>query len=539
MQTRDLVGQQFGNYRLVRLIGSGGYAEVYLAEHIDISNLVRAIKVLTGTNLPDEQRAQFLAEARTIANMQNLNSHIVQIHDFGIQTSQNSADDGVPYLVMEYAAAGTLRHLYPHNKRMPLDRIVFYTNQVAEALQCAHDQKPSVVHRDIKPENMLLRSPDHLLLSDFGIAITGNTTSLAAPIKETEVLGTVAYMAPERLSKHTRRASDQYSLAIVVYEWLCGSPPFDGTEKEIIYKQLKMPPPPLYLQYPHITQEIESVVMRALAKDSAARYPTVKEFAIALESAIQKAQLPQNQPTLVPQAITPKMPAPAAPQKVQPPIVLPQPLAPVVLPAPQETIWPRVQQTPQPVATVVLPPSQEATWPRVQQAPQAASATVQAPPQQLLSTTVQSPMRQATPFVAPSKAGPVLQKRQEAQSFFVFSPQFARDQRFAWFRGSGIVLNVFAAIIIGLLQQNIYVLLGGLTFALVMFTFCVRAIEEKIALLFGTMVALYWLFIGWETGAFLASLLDLNPLVPSLFMSSVFFGASLFLHVWYISRKNI
>src|SRR5436853_6459868 len=136
MQTQDLVGQQFGNYRLVRLIGSGGYAEVYLAEHVDINNLQRAIKVLTGTSLNDEQRAQFLEEARTIANLQSLNSHIVQIHDFGIQTSQNSADYGVPYLVMEYAEGGTLRNLYPYNTQVPLDRIVFYTKQIAEALQC-------------------------------------------------------------------------------------------------------------------------------------------------------------------------------------------------------------------------------------------------------------------------------------------------------------------------------------------------------------------------------------------------------------------
>jgi len=133
---------------------------------------------------------------------------------------------------MEYAAEGTLRQLYPHNTLMPLERIVFYTNQVAEALQCAHDQNPPIVHLDIKPENMLLRSHDHLLLSDFGIAITGNTNSLAIPAKEKEILGTVTYMAPERLSKRTRRGSDQYALAVVVYEWLCGSPPFDGIDRE-------------------------------------------------------------------------------------------------------------------------------------------------------------------------------------------------------------------------------------------------------------------------------------------------------------------
>ena len=97
MQTQDRVGQQFGNYRLVSLIGRGGYAEVYLAEHVATKSLQRAIKILTRTNLKDEQRAQFLAEAHIIANLQKLNSHIVQIHDFGIQTSQNSGDDGVDH----------------------------------------------------------------------------------------------------------------------------------------------------------------------------------------------------------------------------------------------------------------------------------------------------------------------------------------------------------------------------------------------------------------------------------------------------------
>src|SRR5437762_3243675 len=117
MQMQDLVGQQFGNYRLTRLIGRGGYAQVYLAEHIHLDNLQHAIKVLTGAYLMDEQREEFLAEARTVANLQRLNSHIVQIHDFGIQSLGNTADSGIPYFVMEYAAEGTMRNLYPHGTK--------------------------------------------------------------------------------------------------------------------------------------------------------------------------------------------------------------------------------------------------------------------------------------------------------------------------------------------------------------------------------------------------------------------------------------
>src|SRR5204862_2573481 len=142
---------------------------------IHINNLQHAIKVLTGTNLKDAQRTQFLEEARLIANLQRLSSHIIHIYNFDVQTSQHSDDDGIPYLVMEYATEGTLRHLYPPNTRMPLERISLYIKQVAEALECAHQQNPSIVHRDIKPENMLLRSREHILLSDFGIAFSGYT----------------------------------------------------------------------------------------------------------------------------------------------------------------------------------------------------------------------------------------------------------------------------------------------------------------------------------------------------------------------------
>jgi serine/threonine protein kinase len=171
MQMQPRLGQQLGNYRLISLIGKGGYAEVYLAEHMYLNDLQYAIKVLTGTNLQDDQRDEFLTEARTVVNLQRLSAHIVQIRDFGIEVNRSGADGGIPYFVMEYAPRGTLRRLYPRGTKVPPDRIVFYITQIAEALQCAHDQTPPIVHCDVKPENMLLRNPDHVLLSDFGVAI--------------------------------------------------------------------------------------------------------------------------------------------------------------------------------------------------------------------------------------------------------------------------------------------------------------------------------------------------------------------------------
>src|SRR6266700_161196 len=239
---QDRVGQQLGNYRLTALIGTGGYADVYLAEHLYISNRQHAIKVLNGTDLKEYNQDEFLLEAQTITNLQHLSSHIVQINDVGIQTSKEAGVTSyTPYIVMEYAPKGTLRSLYPSGTQVPLERIVFYTNQIAEALQCAHDHSPPVIHRDVKPENMLLRTPDHVLLSDFGISISGKTGPQRIS-KEKGVVGTAAYIAPERFSGHMRRASDQYSLGIVVYEWISGERPFDGTGTEICAKHLTVPP---------------------------------------------------------------------------------------------------------------------------------------------------------------------------------------------------------------------------------------------------------------------------------------------------------
>src|SRR6266436_2968721 len=169
----DRVGQQLGNYRLVSLLGQGGYAEVYLGQHVRLE-LQAAIKVLH-THLTRQEAAHFYQEAQTIAKLTY--PSIVRVFDYDVQ-------DGVPFLVMDYAPHGSLRRRYPKGSLVPLPQIVSSVKQMADALQYAHEQK--FIHRDVKPENMLLGRREEVLLSDFGIAtIAHSTSSLSASAQGT------------------------------------------------------------------------------------------------------------------------------------------------------------------------------------------------------------------------------------------------------------------------------------------------------------------------------------------------------------------
>ncbi|HZR44344.1 MAG TPA: serine/threonine-protein kinase, partial [Ktedonobacteraceae bacterium] len=204
--------RQLGNYRLLNLLGQGSFAEVYLGEHIYLPTKA-AIKLLYARVTKDEV-AIFQQEARTLAQL--VHPNIVRVLDFGVQTSTNT-----PYLVMDYAPGGTLRQHYPKGTRLPLSVVVEYVKQVAAALQYGHDKK--FIHRDIKPENILLGDNGELLLSDFGIALfTQNSRYQSSQ----DMLDTIAYMAPEQIRGRPEQASDQYALAVMVYEWLCGKLPF-------------------------------------------------------------------------------------------------------------------------------------------------------------------------------------------------------------------------------------------------------------------------------------------------------------------------
>jgi serine/threonine protein kinase len=274
------IGQQFGQYRLLRLLGQGGFAEVYLGEHVYLGTEA-AIKILY-TQVVPEDIAVFQQEARLLASLKH--SHIVRVLDFGV-------DNRTPYLVMEYAPGGTLRSRHPKGTRLPLSTVVDYVTPVAQALQYAHEHR--VIHRDIKPENMLIGEKGEILLSDFGIALIAQSSRYPRP---KDMAGTLVYMAPEQIAAHPRRESDQYSLAIVVYEWLSGSPPFHGSFTEIAIKHSITPPPPLRGILPALSPEVDLTILRALAKKPEERFATIGAFATALEQASDESPTEQARP---------------------------------------------------------------------------------------------------------------------------------------------------------------------------------------------------------------------------------------------------
>lgn len=268
------VGQQIGNYRLVRLLGQGAFAEVYLGEHIYLKSYA-ALKVLL-TFLEDKDEERFLSEAQTLAGL--VHPHIVRVHDYAVEF-------GTPVLVMDYAPSGTLRQRYPRGSCLSLETTVAYVKQVAAALQYAHNH--NVIHRDVKPENILLGVKQDLLLGDFGI-------SLLAPspeqLRSQDMAGTIPYMAPEQILGRPSFASDQYALGILVYEWLCGARPFEGSFWQIAEQHRSASPPPLREKDPSLPQAIEDVVLRTLAKDPQQRYVSVQQFAWALERVSQESE---------------------------------------------------------------------------------------------------------------------------------------------------------------------------------------------------------------------------------------------------------
>src|SRR5450432_1772106 len=273
----DYIGLKLGNYHIVRLIGRGGFAHVYQGEHIYLKTPA-AIKVLN-MHLMNDVLEKFLHEARIIALLEH--PHIVRVLEFGVE--------GItPFLVMNYAKNGTLRQRYPKKSTVPWTNIISYTKQVADALQYAHDH--GVIHRDIKPENMLLDKNWLVQLSDFGLAVIAQNID-ATPRSSA---GTTAYMAPEQLQGQPCRASDQYALGVVVYEWLCGSVPFSGSEREITIQHLYNSPPSLRTRVPDISPDIEQVIMKALAKDPLTRFATIQEFALALEEAAPSETSPDT-----------------------------------------------------------------------------------------------------------------------------------------------------------------------------------------------------------------------------------------------------
>lgn len=269
-------GNRVGHYILECKLGSGAFGEVWLGQHLDLPkrDAIKILKLDLSVMTDAERKARiarFRQEAGTVFTLRH--PHIIRVIDCEID--EGSGDS---YIVMDYAPNGTLAE-FAAKDRSP-GTVIRYVSQVAEALQYAHDN--GQIHQDVKPGNILLGPHGEALLSDFGLAATAQAT-LGDNRNPTFY---PLYAAPERIKgERALPASDQYSLAVLVYEWLTGSLPFVGADIEA--QHVHKPPPPFCDRVPNITPELERVVLRALAKNPSDRFDSVRAFADALEQAWQ------------------------------------------------------------------------------------------------------------------------------------------------------------------------------------------------------------------------------------------------------------
>ncbi len=281
----DRVGQQFGVYQLTSMLAESPFTEVYRGEQ-RYSHIEVAVKLLRRPLASAEEIDAFRGEARALAAL--VHPHIARLLSFDVQEQTG-------YLVMDYAPGGTLRQRHPGGAIVPLETILPYAKQIADALQYAHEQ--SVVHQALKPESLLIGHQDEIVLAGFYLASAHQSTDQQKP---EPIIAVTAYLAPEQIQGKPGPASDQYALAAIVYEWLSGSPPFQGPGTELAQQILTAAPPPLHTGVPALASAIERVVMRALAKDPAKRFASVQAFAAALEEAAQA--MPAPQPAAAPAA---------------------------------------------------------------------------------------------------------------------------------------------------------------------------------------------------------------------------------------------
>jgi len=298
MNTR--IGQEFGAYRLLSLLGRSTYAEAYLGEHRRVQGQA-AIKLLT---LPSTPWGWTMFEQACKKASGLVHPRIVRVLDFDQQA-------GTSFLVLEYQPNGSLKQKHALGTQVPLKTVVVYVQQVAEALHYAHRQH--MFHLGIKPANLLLNQQQEVIVSDFGIA------AFARPLLSPQMsmaAESVAYMGPEQLQGQAGPTSDQYALAVCAYQWLRGALPFQGNASEIITGHLSLQPPPLLPHMPGLPVAVEQVLLTALSKHPAERFNTIQAFSQALEQASNQVgriasapHLPQSQ--LGTQAI----PAPVSPSQ--------------------------------------------------------------------------------------------------------------------------------------------------------------------------------------------------------------------------------
>src|SRR6266581_1819178 len=279
---------QNGRYRILRTLGSGSMGEVYLVDDTRINRQV-AIKVIRSETVsyPDQTSSQdaarlFEREAKAIARLNHPN--ILPLYDFGDEVINNTP---FAYMVMPYCPAGSLASWLQQRGSTPLSpqEATHFLEQAADALQHAHDN--GIIHQDVKPQNFLIRShndmelPD-LFLADFGIAkLTAGTSGASQAIR-----GTPIYMAPEQWEGYPAPASDQYALAIMIYQLLTGRYPFEGGPGQMMYQHLSVAPQPPSALNPSLNHDVDTILLRALAKRPENRFVSVSAFGKALQEAL-------------------------------------------------------------------------------------------------------------------------------------------------------------------------------------------------------------------------------------------------------------
>ncbi|MCS7305159.1 MAG: serine/threonine protein kinase, partial [Thermoguttaceae bacterium] len=270
----DLTGCQLGHFRLLRRLGQGAMAEVYLAEQLSLQRLV-AVKVLKSRLASDPKAvARFQREARAAAVL--IHPNIVQIYEVGCA-------DGRHFIVQEYVQGENLRQWLARNGAPDLPTAISIMKQVASALAKANEL--GIIHRDIKPENILISRSGEVKVTDFGLARILSQPETVSLTQTGMTLGTPLYMSPEQLEgKPLDSRSDIYSLGVTCYQMLSGQAPFTGqTVLSLAFQHLHKEPIPLEKLCPHLPPGICRIVHKMLAKSPQQRYSSPQELLADLE----------------------------------------------------------------------------------------------------------------------------------------------------------------------------------------------------------------------------------------------------------------
>ena len=273
-------GQKINDrYQIIRSIGEGGMANVYLAYDTILDRNV-AVKILRGDLADDEKFVRkFQREAISASSLSHPN--IVEVYDVG-------EDDGKYFIVMEYVDGRTLKSLIKKRGALTLPEVIDIMLQLTSAIAHAHDSY--IIHRDIKPQNVLILDDGMVKITDFGIAMALNSNELT---QTNSVMGSVHYLPPEQANgSGSTIKSDIYSLGVLMFELLTGKVPFKGDNAvEIAIKQMKEPIPSVCKINPEIPQSVENIILKACAKNPKNRYENVREMHEDLKTCLSKERL--------------------------------------------------------------------------------------------------------------------------------------------------------------------------------------------------------------------------------------------------------